>query len=152
MPMVETSVAVATPSTTAVRMMIGSASAGSATISALPMSVRLVFFTPLMSSWRVWYRTTAPISSKPTKAGIRPPTNKAVIDTPVTDPTVINTMLGGMVADMADQADQEIDHGACQARHLDQCAQKHKQGHGQQDQVRHALLHATGHDRQWGTG
>ena len=38
MPIVETSVAVATPSTTATRMMTGSASAGSATRRARPIS------------------------------------------------------------------------------------------------------------------
>ena len=35
-----------------------------------------------MSSCRVWYHTTKAIITKPTRAGSKPPTNKAVIDTP----------------------------------------------------------------------
>ena len=40
----------------------------------------------------------------PTKAGIKPPMNKAAIDTPVTAPMVIKTKLGGMVSLMAPEA------------------------------------------------
>src|SRR6266550_6810332 len=54
-----------------------------------------------MSSFLVWNHTTNAIITRPTTAGSNPPTNNAVIDTPVTEPTVISTMLGGIVSDMA---------------------------------------------------
>ena len=40
-------------------------------------------------------------ASAATSAGISPPVNSAAIDTPVTEPMVISTRLGGMVSDMA---------------------------------------------------
>ena len=52
MPMVDTSVAVAIPSTTALRMIKGSASAGSAISSRRSTSAGGVRLTWLRSSWR----------------------------------------------------------------------------------------------------
>ena len=48
-------------------------------------------------------RTTASASAS-TSAGSRPPVNSAAIDTPVTEPMVISTRLGGMVSDIAPEA------------------------------------------------
>ena len=39
-----------------------------------------------------------------TSAGSRPPVNRPAIDTPVTEPMVISTRLGGMVSDIAPEA------------------------------------------------
>ena len=50
--------------------------------------------------------------------------------------------------DMAQQAGQEVHHGPRHAGHLDEQPKEHEQRHGQQDQVRHALVHATDHHRQ----
>ena len=41
----------------------------------------------------------------PTSAGSRPPVNSAAIDTPVTEPMVISTRLGGIVSDIAPDDD-----------------------------------------------
>ena len=42
---------------------------------------------------------------RPTTAGSNPPVNSAAIDTPVTEPTVISTIDGGIVSDMTAEAD-----------------------------------------------
>ena len=42
---------------------------------------------------------------------------------------------------MAEQAGKKPHHGTGHAGHFDQQAEKHKQRHGQQDQMRHALVH-----------
>ena len=39
-----------------------------------------------------------------TSAGSRPPVNSPAIETPVTEPMVISTRLGGMVSDIAPEA------------------------------------------------
>ena len=41
----------------------------------------------------------------PTTAGSNPPVNSAAIDTPVTEPIVMSTRLGGIVSDMAPDDD-----------------------------------------------
>ena len=132
--------------------------------------------------------------------------NSAAIETPVTEPMVMSTRLGGMVsvcapvaersatrspglaprsfisgkqhrrhrrhvgglgagdardqihradqhvreaaADMAEQAGQERHHRPRHAGHLDQQAEEDEQRHGEQDEVRHALVHAADHDHQ----
>ena len=48
---------------------------------------------------------------------------------------------------MAEQACQKIDHGARHAGDLDEQAEKHEERHRQQDDVRHALVHARDDDR-----
>ncbi len=98
MPMVETSVAVATPSTTAARITNGSASAGSATRRLRPICDQPARSTLLRSSRRYRNRTTKPSATASTTPGSRPPVNRAAIDTPVTEPMVISTRLGGTVS------------------------------------------------------
>ena len=50
--------------------------------------------------------------------------------------------------DMAQQAGQEVHHRPRHAGHLDEEPKEHEQRHGQQDQVRHALVHAADDHRQ----
>ena len=50
--------------------------------------------------------------------------------------------------DVPKQARQEVDHGAGHAGHLDQRAKEDEQRHGQQDEVRHAFVHAADQDDQ----
>src|SRR3546814_3725211 len=81
MPMVETSVAVATPSTTAARITKGSVSAGKAMMKLLS-TVDLVWRTTLLrSSLRLRYQTTRHSIMPSTALGTRPPMNNEVIDT-----------------------------------------------------------------------
>ena len=47
---------------------------------------------------------------------------------------------------MAEQAGEEGDHGARHAGHFDEQPEKDEQRHRQQDEVRHALVHAADHD------
>ena len=49
---------------------------------------------------------------------------------------------------MPDQADEEVDHRLCQARHFDQRTQEHKQRYCQKNQMGHAFLHPVRHDGQ----
>ncbi|MET4762454.1 hypothetical protein ABH975_005535 [Bradyrhizobium ottawaense] len=98
MPMVETSVAVATPSTTAARMTKGSAIAGIAMTKARPISLPVARFTCDRSSPRYRHQTTAQRPMASTMPGSSPPVNNAAIDTPVTEPMVIKTSDGGMVS------------------------------------------------------
>src|SRR3954451_7733880 len=105
MPMVETSVAVATPSITAVRIRNGSTSAGTATTKALPMIGQGGRVTPARFSPRPRQRATSARAMASTSAGISPPVNSAAIDTPVTEPMVISTSDGGIVSLMAPEAD-----------------------------------------------
>src|ERR1700736_3689140 len=138
-----------------------------------------------------------------TSPGSNPPVNSAAIDTPVTDPMVIRTRLGGMVSVCAPVADRsatrspgfaprliisgsstgataamsaalapempetrymaatrtywrpprtwpsrlasKADHSARHAGHLDQEAEEYEQRHRQEDQMAHALIHASNH-------
>ena len=99
MPMVETSVAVATPSTTAARITKGSASAGSAMTKVRPISRQVARRT-----WRQVLAAIAPPDdatqsiSPSTTPGSRPPVKSAAIETPVTEPMVMRTRLGGIVS------------------------------------------------------
>jgi hypothetical protein len=98
MRMVETSVAVATPSTTAARMTKGSAIAGAAIRQSLPISRLEYFVTWLRSSPRLRHQTTKQSAMPSTTAGSMPPVNRAAIETPVTEPMVISTIEGGIVS------------------------------------------------------
>ena len=51
---------------------------------------------------------------------------------------------------MADQGREERYHHACDAGHLHQQAEEDEHRHGQQKQVRHALIHAIDHERREG--
>ena len=104
--MVETSVAVAMPSTTAKRMTKGRISAGSAMAKVRPISPRPARRTAERSSPRERHQATAASANASTNAGRRPPVNKAAIDTPVTEPMVMRTRLGGIVSDMAPDDDR----------------------------------------------
>ena len=98
MPMVETSVAVATPSTTAARMTKGSASAGRAITRSLRISAFGARRAEDVSSARRRHATTAHSPTASTRPGSNPPVNNDAIDTPVTEPMVISTMEGGIVS------------------------------------------------------
>jgi hypothetical protein len=47
---------------------------------------------------------TVAMAIAPTTAGMKPPVNSAEMETPVTEPMVIKTRLGGMVSDIAPDA------------------------------------------------
>ena len=96
MPMVETSVAVAMPSTTAARMTNGSARAGKAISKLLAISLTLALAAGVAERLRRATTKHSPTAS--TRLGTRPPVNNAAIDTPVTEPMVISTMEGGTVS------------------------------------------------------
>ncbi len=102
--MVETSVAVAMPSTTAARMTKGSTSAGSAMTQARPTWRGEARLTPERSSPRERSQATATSASASTSAGKSPPVKSAAIEMPVTEPMVISTRLGGIVSDIAPEA------------------------------------------------
>ena len=106
MPMVDTSVAVATPSTTAARMTNGSASAGSAIRKARPISraARAPHVGQVLAAVAPPHHARR-ASTPSTTPGSRPPVNSAAIETPVTEPMVISTRLGGMVSVCAPVAD-----------------------------------------------
>ena len=99
MPIVDTSVAVATPSTTAARITKGSASAGSA-IGTRGRSCAGSRALHMAAGPRGGCATTpARRASRPsTTPGSSPPVNRAAIETPVTEPMVMSTRLGGMVS------------------------------------------------------
>ncbi len=105
MPIVETSVAVATPSITAARMTNGKAMAGSAMTKARAISRAGAFVTCDKSSPRLRRQTTTQRTAPTTRPGSSPPVKRAAMDTPVTDPTVISTRLGGIVSVCAPVAD-----------------------------------------------
>src|SRR4051812_6988300 len=99
MPTVATSVAVATPSTTAPRMTRGSDKAGTAMRNSLKISFLLAFFkTAGALALDLKYTTTASAAAS-TSAGMMPPVKSDEIDTPTTEPMVISTRLGGIVSD-----------------------------------------------------
>ena len=102
--MVETSVAVATPRTTAVRMTKGSSSAGSATTRVRRICVPEAL-APTASP-RERRQATRPRARASTRPGTRPPVNRAEMETPVTEPMVMSTKLGGMVSLMAPEAER----------------------------------------------
>ncbi len=101
MPTVETSVAVAIPSTTAARIRNGSTSAGTAISPVRSMAPRLARRCPAASSAGDRQRLTATSASAPTAAGSIPPVNSPAIETPQTEPMVMSTRLGGIVSDIA---------------------------------------------------
>src|SRR6185369_8128413 len=100
MPIVDTSVAVATPSTTAARMMNGSAIAGAAITKPQAIDFAAGRLTALVSSPRARHHTTTPSASPITMAGTTPPANSAAIETLAVAPTVMSTRLGGIVSDI----------------------------------------------------
>ena len=108
--MVETSVAVATPSTTAARITNGSTSAGSAI-----RKVRAISRLPARGGPRPDPRCGSASARRSragtpsTTPGSSPPVNSAAIDTPVTEPMVMSTRLGGMVSVCAPVADKQRD-------------------------------------------
>ena len=103
MPIVDTSVAVATPSTTAQRMTNGSddrRQRGEERAADVRRS----------SGARIGRRRLRPrpdedhqrrATGASTSAGIRPAVNRLAIEMPVTEPSVISTMLGGIVSAIA---------------------------------------------------
>src|SRR5450830_1400723 len=105
--MVATSVAVATPSITATRISIGKASAGIAAMRVLPITPMVARLTSGIGSRRARNQQMMPMAIVAITAGIRPPMNKAVIDTLHTAPMVISTRLGGMVSVMAPEDDSK---------------------------------------------
>src|SRR5215472_14076347 len=105
MPIVDTSVAVATPSTTAARIKNGSARAGSATTKLRAISRVVARLTLLRSSPRYLQRITKHNKHASTTAGKSPPVKSAAIETPVTEPMVMRTKLGGIVSVCAPVAD-----------------------------------------------
>ena len=132
MPMVETSVAVATPSTTAARITNGSASAGSAITNAAsrpraPLRARHVRRSSLASSATTRRRNSASAS---TSAGNRPPVNSAAIDTPVTEPMVISTRLGGMVSGLRAGGREQRDQFARLGAALLHLGKQHRRDRG----------------------
>ena len=70
--MVETSVAVATPPPTALRMMKGKTKAGEATNKNLPTTFMLAFLTLLISSKRAFQRASATNMNNSTMAITKP--------------------------------------------------------------------------------
>ena len=74
-------------------------------MKALPMKVQGGRTTPAMFSFRPRQRAMNASAAASTSAGISPPVNSAAIDTPVTDPIVINTRDGGIVSLIAPDAD-----------------------------------------------
>ncbi len=111
MPMVETSVAVATPSTTAARITNGSAAPAARRRSSRAISApatRGVAAQVLACGSATRRRRRAPAPS--TTAGSMPPVNSAAIETPVTEPIVISTMRRrnrlGLRAGRGEQRDQ----------------------------------------------
>src|SRR5471030_2618631 len=99
--MVDTSVAVAAPSITAVRIKIGNANAGNAIIKVRSTVFNGARLASILGSRRASRQQTKPIAIVATTAGIRPPTNRAEIDTLQTAPMVMSTRLGGMVSVIA---------------------------------------------------
>ena len=98
MPIVETSVAVATPPTTAARMTNGRAMAGSAMRNAHP-----IWLGVARRDVREVFVPVSPPNHEAEcdcehDAGSKPPVKSAAIETPVTEPMVMRTRLGGMVS------------------------------------------------------
>src|ERR1700742_1094346 len=137
----------------------GSASAGRAVIKVRPTSFALARLTWLRSSRRYRHQTSVDSVIASTTPGSRPPVNSAEIETPVTEPMVISTRLGGMGsvwapggANSATRAPglaaEKAHRGPRHAGHLDQKPEEDEQRHRQQDQVAHALVHAADQHQQ----
>ena len=75
---------------------------------------------PVTSSDRARHQATMTRASAATKAGSRPPVNKAEIDTFVTEPIVISTRLGGIVSDIAEEvaSSEASSPGCCPRRRI----------------------------------
>ena len=99
--MVDTSVAVATPPPTALRMRKGSTSAGAAISSSLATVAMGARRMPSITSWRAFQRASTTRVSRSTMAITTPLWNRPAIDTPATEPSTMSTMLGGTVSAMA---------------------------------------------------
>src|SRR5258706_6492997 len=99
--MVDTSVAVATPSTTAARIKNGSAMPGSAMSAATAICDGVARLTFDKSSLRERHHTTTQRASASTSAGNRPPVNRAAMETFATEPMVMSTRDGGIVSLLA---------------------------------------------------
>src|SRR5205814_2790652 len=100
-PIVETSVAVATPSTTAQRIRNGSNKAGSAIRTARPIAAGRVRGLAGTVSPRTLMNVSNARTAANTTAGMRPAAKRLAIDMPVTEPKVIRTRLGGIVSAIA---------------------------------------------------
>ena len=110
MPTVLTSVAVATPPSTAARISIGSSRPGIATKNACAMhGIDGRCASSVRSRARAHDRDD---DERDRGDGRRqsPATNSAPIDTPVTEPMMISTRLGGIVSDMAAERREQRDH------------------------------------------
>src|SRR5450830_1325572 len=94
MPMVETSVAVATPSTTAVRITKGSSKAGTAMANVFSTRLGGARVVATWSDPARHQATTASTMAR-TKAGMMPAVNSAAMDIPVTEAMAIRTSEGG---------------------------------------------------------
>ncbi len=98
--MVETSVAVATPSVTAPRTRKGRTSAGAAIISALPIIASGARRTPSSASPRAFQRAAMARISSRKKATTKPLAKSAAIEIPATEPMTMSTIEGGTVSAM----------------------------------------------------
>ena len=105
MPIVLTSVAVATPSTTAARIRNGRTSAGMAIRNDRATTRRLARWTCERSSRRDRRHAISASATASTSAGSNPPVNSPAILTPVTEPIVISTSDGGIVSLIAPDAE-----------------------------------------------
>ena len=93
------------PSITAARMKKGNARAGSATTKARRIWRSEARRTPVKLSLRERMRQITTSASAATRAGSSPPVNNPAIETLQTEPMVIKTKLGGMVSDIAPEAE-----------------------------------------------
>ena len=117
MPMVETSVAVAIPPITAPSTRNGSSSAGTAMKNFRRIAAAAGRAAPRSRSWPDRTKTMAAMEKAATAAGSSPPVNSAAMDTPVTDPMMITTRLGGIVSPIAPEADSiPTNSPGCQPR------------------------------------
>src|SRR5271170_9890 len=98
MPIVETSVAVATPLTTAARITKGSAKAGSAATKLRQMTAEGARRSRAGTSFLHRRQTTNANTHASTTPGSMPPVKSADMETPVTEPMVISTIEGGIVS------------------------------------------------------
>src|SRR5271155_4809497 len=120
-PTVETSVAVAIPLMTKKRMTNGKVRPGTAIAKVRAISATGARAPAPTSEPRERHHATKTSASAATKAGKRPPVNRAAIDSPgTTEPIVISTRLGGMVSDIAlDVASSDESSPGCSAGSVD---------------------------------
>ena len=102
--MVDTSVAVATPSTTAARMTKGKNSAGIATTKLRATRAAGARATPARFSRPAERRATSASTIARNRPGSSPAVNSPAMDTLVTEPITISTMEGGIVSLIAPEA------------------------------------------------